>query len=564
MSIKSDHWIRRMAEQQKMIEPFAAEQVRYADGHKIVSYGTSSYGYDVRCSREFKIFTNINSTIVDPKAFDEKSFVDVSADVCIIPPNSFALARTVEYFRIPRSTLVVCLGKSTYARCFSGDTRVALVDGTAPTLEEMARRHESGEVFWGYSIGPYGRLIVTLLDAPRFIGRDSLLEIVLDSGSSIRTTPDHLFMRRDGRMAEANSLRVGDALMPLYREAARGYEMVYQPLNGHLYPTHRLADEWNLRNGIYTDLPGTHRHHADFDRANNRPTNIVRMLAEDHIRLHNEENYGEGFDSEAHGLAISEALQRLAADPDWRKNFEQVQSERARNFWNDARYSEIRADLIERRRNPSQVTRDAHSQAMLRRYSDPDERIRQGQISARAWARDDGSRRSRQAEIARLINMRGEITAEVVRAALDTTGSIRGAASLLECDRSVFRRFPQVLKDFRGTPEYRNHKIVEIRELKGEHDVYCLTVPEAGNFALEAGVFVRNCGIIVNVTPLEPEWEGHVTLEFSNTTPLPAKIYANEGVAQMLFFESDEVCGTSYKDRGGKYQGQRGVTLPKT
>ena len=85
-----------------------------------------------------------------------------------------------------------------------------------------------------------------------------------------------------------------------------------------------------------------------------------------------------------------------------------------------------------------------------------------------------------------------------------------------------------------------------MRELAGEHDVYCLTVPEAGNFALQAGVFVHNCGIIVNVTPLEPEWEGHVTLEFSNTTPLPAKIYANEGVAQMLFFESDEVCETSY------------------
>src|SRR5262245_31991279 len=181
MSIKSDHWIRRMAEQHKMIEPFAADQVRYVDGQKIVSYGTSSYGYDVRCSREFKIFTNINSTIVDPKAFDEKSFVDVQADVCIIPPNSFALARTVEYFRIPRSTLVVCLGKSTYARCFSADTRVALVDGTAPTLEEMARRHDAGEKFWGYSIGANGRLIVTLLDAPRFIGRDSLLEIELDN-----------------------------------------------------------------------------------------------------------------------------------------------------------------------------------------------------------------------------------------------------------------------------------------------------------------------------------------------------------------------------------------------
>src|SRR6185295_7390377 len=115
MTIKSDHWIRRMAKEHRMIEPFAAEQVRHADGERIVSYGTSSYGYDVRCASEFKIFTNINSTIVDPKKFDAKSFVDFSGDVCIIPPNSFALARTVEYFRVPRNALVVCLGKSTYA-----------------------------------------------------------------------------------------------------------------------------------------------------------------------------------------------------------------------------------------------------------------------------------------------------------------------------------------------------------------------------------------------------------------------------------------------------------------
>jgi len=382
VSIKADRWIRRMAAEQRMIDPFSPEQVRVADGHKIISYGTSSYGYDVRCADEFKIFTNINSTIVDPKNFDEKSFVDFKGPVCIIPPNSFALARTLEYFRIPRSVLTLCTGKSTYARCFSGDTRVALVDGTAPTLEEMATRHASGEPFWGYSIGPNGRLIVTYLDTPRFIGRDSLVEIELDNSERIRATPDHLFMRRDGRMAAASELRPSDTLMPLYRDLFRGYEVVYQPIDGYLYPTHRLADEWNLRHEIYADAPATHRHHIDFDR-----------------------------------------------------------------------------------------------------------RV--------------------------------------------------------------------------GTPAYRNHKVVAIREIPGDHDVYCLTVPEAGNFGLDSGVFVKNCGIIVNVTPLEPEWEGHVTLEFSNTTPLPAKIYANEGVAQMLFFESDEICETSYRDRGGKYQGQRGVTLPK-
>ena len=404
MSIKSDHWIRRMAQQHSMIEPFEAGQIRTANGEKIVSYGTSSYGYDVRCANEFKIFTNINSTIVDPKAFDEKSFVDFKGDVCIIPPNSFALARTVEYFRIPRSTLVVCLGKSTYARCFRGDTRVALVDGTAPTLEEMAVRAEQGELFWGYSIGQNGRLIVTQLQAPRYIGRDSLVEVELDSGKSIFATPDHLFMLRDGRWLAAGELTLGTSLMPLYRQLARGYEMVYQPLNGHLYPTHRLADEWNLRHGLYADASDTQRHHVD--------PSVMKLAGE---LLH-------------------------------------------------------------------------------------------------------------------------------------------------------VPRFPQVIDQFRGVQgeSRRNHKVAAVRPVAGDHDVYCLTVPEAGNFALEDGVFVHNCGIIVNVTPLEPEWEGHVTLEFSNTTPLPAKIYANEGVAQMLFFESDEVCATSYKDRGGKYQGQTGVTLPKT
>jgi deoxycytidine triphosphate deaminase len=409
MSIKSDKWIRRMAAQ-GMIEPFAAEQVRELEGRRIVSYGTSSYGYDARCAGEFKIFTNINSTIVDPKAFDPQSFVDVSADVCIIPPNSFALARTVERFRIPRSVLTICLGKSTYARCLRGDTRVALVDGTAPTLEEMARRAESGELFWGYSIGAHGRLIVTLLEAPRFIGRDALLEIELDDGATIHATPDNGFLMRDGRVVAAHELRPADSLMPLYRHAWRGYEMVYQPLNGHVQPTHRLADEWNLRHDIYADGPGTHR------------------------------------------------------------------------------------------------------EAILARW----------RAAPRKPARPKPQRR---------------------RSVVDPLRAVGAAAA--------------------GRVS-RNHKVASVREIPGEHDVYCLTVPEAGNFALEAGVFVRNCGIIVNVTPLEPEWEGHVTLEFSNTTPLPAKIYANEGVAQMLFFESDEVCETSYADRGGKYQGQRGVTLPKT
>ena len=106
-----------MAAENGLIEPFEAQQIREFNGQRVISYGTSSYGYDIRCAPEFKVFTNIHSAIVDPKQFDSESFVDVNKDVCIIPPNSFALARTVEYFRIPRNVLTICLGKSTYARC---------------------------------------------------------------------------------------------------------------------------------------------------------------------------------------------------------------------------------------------------------------------------------------------------------------------------------------------------------------------------------------------------------------------------------------------------------------
>jgi len=117
MSVMSDKWIKDQSIHNNMISPFVGDQVRQTDAGKIISYGVSSYGYDARVSSEFKIFTNINTALVDPKDFDNESFVHRDTDVCIIPPNSFALARTVEYFKIPQDVLVICVGKSTYARC---------------------------------------------------------------------------------------------------------------------------------------------------------------------------------------------------------------------------------------------------------------------------------------------------------------------------------------------------------------------------------------------------------------------------------------------------------------
>lgn len=353
MGVLADFQIRERVK----IEPFAPQAARPG----VISYGVTSYGYDVRLGRHFKVFTNARCAIVDPKNFDPLSFVDVEGDFCLIPPNSFALAETVEHIEIPRDVLGICVGKSTYARCFTGDTRVALADGRTLQLADMARRWENGERFHGYALSPTGRVGVTEFIAPRCTGRDSVVEVLLDHGEAIRCTPEHGFLTRDGRTVEAGSLRPGDSLMPLYRASVRGREAVYQPASGVFEPTRRPAP------------PGV-------------------------------------------GLA-------------------------------------------------------------------------------------------------------------------------RAAG--------------------RG-----NHQVLAVRDLPGLHDVYCLTAPDCGNFALAAGVLVKNCGIILNVTPLEPEWRGVVTLEISNTTPLPAKVYAGEGIAQIVFLEASQVCRTSYADKAGRYQDQKGLTPP--
>ncbi len=442
MPVKSDRWIRQMAIEHKMIEPFVDHQVRRG----VISYGLTSYGYDMRVTDQFKVFTNVYNALVDPKRFDPRSFVDIQAEYVDIPPNSFALAQSLEYFRIPRNVCCIVIGKSSYARCFSADTRVALIDGTAPTFEEMARRADDGETFWGYSIAANGRLIVTRLEAPRLIGRDCLIEVTLDNGATVRCTPDHQFMLRDGQMQAAGELRPGVALMPLYRHQYRGRERVYQPLDGSFSSTSRLVAAW-------------HERHSQ-----------------------------------------------------------------------------------QRSQQPGQFPRRA-------RYQPP--------RAATLWSRL-GTTLAQE----KLSTLQLALTANLRRAALMQTGSLTGAARLFGWNHTLLQRFPHIVHEVQGT-RMRNHKVVGWRELPGDHDVYCLTVPETGNFALAAGVFVHNCGIIINVTPLEPEWEGHVTIEISNTTPLPARIYANEGIGQVLFLESDEVCEISYADKKGKYQKQTGIVLPR-
>ncbi len=514
MSIKSDRWIRRMA-MQGMIEPFSPDQVRVSNGHRIVSYGTSSYGYDVRCADDFKIFTNINSTIVDPKAFDEKSFVDFKGPVCIIPPNSFALASTVEYFRIPRSVLTVCLGK-----CVTGDTRVVDAEtGAYIPITEMR---------WGKSTLGLDNWQLKSAKVSAFMpqGRKEVFELRTRAGLRIRATANHPFRQLNGwtplsdlrpgdRIAAARNIPVfGKTPIPDWEASLLGLMISEGQCDtpGHS-PTYTTADpaKYGLNVGARKKFV----------------PQIVFTAPENSVRLFLQSLFnGDGRIYHSKGAIFLEYHSS------------------SRRLIEDIHHLLLRFGIFSLIR---EKTAAIGTPAYKIQITDKDQILR----FAENVGFTPGSLKQQKldAEVLPLIraaNPRQSVLYHIASQVALATGDL----------------FVSPLVD---GPVW---DVVEQIESVGVEEVFDISVPLLHNFVAN-DLIVHNstyarCGIIVNVTPLEPEWEGHVTLEFSNTTPLPAKIYANEGVAQMLFFESDEVCETSYADRGGKYQGQRGVTLPKT
>ena len=577
MSIKSDRWIRRMAAAHGMIEPFSAEQVRMADGHKIVSYGTSSYGYDVRCAEEFKIFTNINSTIVDPKAFDEKSFVDFKGPVCIIPPNSFALARTVEFFRIPRSVLTICLGK-----CVTGDTRLVDADtGAYVPITEM--RWGKRTLAWDGS-----RLKPARVSAFIPQGKREIFELRTRAGLRIRATANHPF-RMLNRWVPLGDLRLGDRIavareIPIFgKTPIADWEATLAGLMtsegqcdtpGHS-PTYTTADPAMvalLESAMAASGLGEINRAHDWLRnlelnvgaADNFVPQIIFTAPEPAVRLFLQALFsGDG------SVYYSDAGVFLEY------------YSKSRRLIEDVHHLLLRFGIFSliRERTTAIGTRACNIQ-----ITDKDQILR----FARRIGFSPGSVKQRLLEeevlpmIAAQPRRRSNIdTLPKETWAVALTAARVGGLSLnaLGIDTHPDQSMPMFAAarvalmtggDPCVTPLVDGPVWDEVEQIEpvGVEDVYDITVPTlhnfvANDFIVHNSTYAR-CGIIVNVTPLEPEWEGHVTLEFSNTTPLPAKIYANEGVAQMLFFESDEICETSYADRGGKYQGQRGVTLPKT
>jgi deoxycytidine triphosphate deaminase len=598
MSIKSDRWIRRMAAAHGMIEPFCAEQVRVAGGHKIVSYGTSSYGYDVRCADQFKIFTNINSTIVDPKNFDEKSFVDFQGPVCIIPPNSFALAGTVEYFRIPRSVLTVCLGK-----CVTGDTRVVDADtGAYVSITEM--RWGKRTLAWdGWRLRP------AKVSAFMPQGRREIFELRTRAGLRIRATANHPF-RMLNRWVPLSDLRVGDriavareipvfgrTLLPEWEATLLGLMISEGQCDtpGHS-PTYTTADpalvallESTMAASSLGEI--SYKGGCGYRLVNHKGRGGIPQRNRAHDWLKNlglnvgaADKFVPQVVFTAHAPAVRLFLQALFSGDGSVHHSEQgillEYCSKSRRLIEDVHHLLLRFGIFSLIR---EYTTAIGTPACKIQITDQGQMLR----FAERIGFSPGSLKQRLLEQKVLPMIAAQPRRKSNCDALpEEAWAIAGAAAwvggLSLSSRGIHAAPDQSMPDsaaarvarMTGDP-YRSPHIdgpvwdeVERIEPAGFEQVFDITVPAlhnfvANDFIVHNSTYAR-CGIIVNVTPLEPEWEGHVTLEFSNTTPLPAKIYANEGVAQMLFFESDEVCETSYKDRGGKYQGQRGVTLPKT
>ncbi len=598
MSIKSDKWIRRMAESTGMIEPFEPGQVRAVDGKRIVSYGTSSYGYDIRCSREFKIFTNINSTIVDPKAFDAGSFVDFEGDVCIIPPNSFALARTVEYFRIPRNVLTICLGK-----CVTGDTRVldAATGALVPIREVKPDSQVMGLDGWRNARARVSAFI------PQ--GRKPVFELRTRAGMRIRATANHPF-RTCGGWTPLSDLRVGDRIavpreLPVFGsaplpdwEASLLGLMISEgqcSTPGHS-PTFTSSDpvlvallERSVAGGGLGCVTATpqyghrivnHRGRGGVPEANR----ASRWLAGHGLAVTAADKFVPSCVFTAPRAGVRLFLQALFSGDGGayraRDCFFVEYYSKSRRLVEDVRHLLLRFGVFAvMREKTTAIGTPAHwlqitDREQIRRFAKEigfcPGSVKQLRLQDDMLPALDALATHAKSNFDTLPREAWPALGLAVGAAgtsLNRIGVKTNPAQSV--GRVLAGRVRERTKDARlgellDGPLW---DVVESIECAGEEEVYDISVEGIHNFVAN-DLHVHNstyarCGIIVNVTPFEPEWEGYVTLEFSNTTPLPAKIYANEGVAQVIFFESDEVCETSYKDRGGKYQGQQGVTLPK-
>jgi deoxycytidine triphosphate deaminase/intein/homing endonuclease len=582
-----------MALEKGMIAPFAERQVRKG----VISYGLSSYGYDIRIADEFKIFTNINTTIVDPKDFDPRSFVDFKGDVCIIPPNSFALGRSVEYFKIPRTVMTICLGK-----CLAGDTQVLdASSGRLVAISDLVSREGTAATLRNHAVA---RADITEGVTQ---GVFPLYKVVTRTGRTVRATAHHPFLTFTG-WRKLRSLGAGDR--------------IGVPRRIPLFGTRTVPDwELDLLGLMISDgqcaTPGSSPRYTSgdpvlreyFSRALEQFGCVPKPVGAFSINATNTGNRGGIMERnrlyswlESLGLAVKSPQEFIPPivfelGPLFLARFLRAL------FSGDGGIS-IGGGTIHLEFSTTSERLAREIQHLLLRFGVVSHLRPRSTVSGRGafvlcvtskehiarFAESigfvPGSRKQRRLEEA-LEKIRNEpqqrsnfdtLPSEawtLIRESCHSRGlslrklGISRTQPAQSVPRPLAREMSQRLSD-EALGNVADSDILwdTIREIRpdGLEMVYDLTLPETANF-IANDIVVHNstyarCGIITNVTPFEPEWEGFVTLEISNTTPLPAKIYAREGVAQVLFFESDEACAVSYADRQGKYQGQQGIVLP--
>lgn len=600
MGIKSDTWIRRMVIESRMIEPFADAQLAKAEpGGGRISFGLSSYGYDIRVADEYKVFNNKAAGMIDPKKMDPNAFYDFKGEVCVIPPNSFVLARSIEYFRIPRQVMTICFGK-----CVTGDTRIVdASSGCLRTIKETILRKKGTAA----SLNKHLIRSAAVTEGVKQ-GARPVYKVVTRTGRAIRATSNHPFLTFTGWVPLQN-LRLGSRIgvprrIPIFGE--RSWPEYEVDMLGLLISDGQCATPGSSPR--YTSGDPVLREY--FSRAVGQFGCVPKPVAGCSVNATNTGRRGGIMERnkvykwlESLGLAVKspekfippavfELRPRLLArflqalfsgDGGISVGGDGIHLEfcsTSELLARDVHHLLLRFGVVSRIRYRST---DSGRGAFVLSINSKDHIVR----FAKAIGFVEGSQKQRRLEdvlekICHEPQMKSNYDTlppeawSLMQEACHSKGvSLRKAGIIgTHPDQSVPRKMTLELAKRLGDENLGDvadsdilwDKIQEIR-YEGIETVYDLTLPETANFVAN-DIVVHNstyarCGIITNVTPFEPEWEGYVTMGISNTTPLPAKIYAGEGIAQVLFFEADEVCAVSYQDKKGKYQAQKTITVAK-
>ncbi len=597
--LKSDRWIKKMVEEYKMIEPFVENQIKKG----IISYGLSSYGYDIRLADEFKIFTNVFNSIVDPKNFDPKSFVDFKGDVCVIPPNSFILGRSVEYLRIPRKVLGICLGKSTYARCgiivnitplepcYDKNTEVLTEKGWKKFTDLQSKDKVA-------TINEYGYLeYQKIIKFQKFKYKGEMIKIK-GRNIDLLVTPEHFLYVKSRYRKYFEFIRAKDLYKKYNYELKRN--CIWKGEDKRYFKLPSIEIDENKKRGVNLEnkiLRNLNYQYVESDKLYALSnTNIKNRTFLYHLYKLEKEGFikRNKIRKVINGHSISfNTWMKIKNDnksiylpeikikiDDWLKFFGIWLAEGSTYFDKKGNYF-VKIAAFGKNKN---IVRE-YLKNLPFHYIETDTGflILNKQLSLYLRKFGHAPQKFVPKEIKKLPPKKIKIFLDAFMAGdgnIQTETFITSSKKLaddlqeliLKCGwASIIRKEKKKENEGRklnGHLIKNNYDIYIIRISKKQltpkiykssfskvfYDdyVYDITVPNHTLYVRRNGkpCWSSNC------------WEGKVTIEISNTTPLPVKVYANEGIAQIIFLESDEECEVSYKDKKGKYDKQDGIVLP--